>query len=310
MSITSYPPNAGVTAPPLNRQVFTGPTGTWTKPPGAQRVLVQIVGGGGGGASGRVGATGTVRSGGPGGAAGVYAEAWFNATDLPQTVACVAGTGGTGGASVPGPDQTGAPGGTGNDSTFGTFLRGLGTFLVSQGGGISTGVGGKSWFMAGALTDTIPSFGAGCAGGNNNTPGRFKSFGNNGMPNQPVGGAAGGTVLNSTTGQTGGDGWVNEAMNDANFPVGGAVGGGNATPVAVPLTLADVKYGCIPYYGGAGGGAGTADVSSITGATGGNGSDGQGYGAGGGGGGGTVNGWPSGIGGRGANGVVIVTSYT
>lgn len=52
-------------------------SGTWTKPSGAQRVQVYLVGGGGGGGSGRRGAAASGRSGGGGGGGGLWISANF-----------------------------------------------------------------------------------------------------------------------------------------------------------------------------------------------------------------------------------------
>jgi hypothetical protein len=103
---------------------------------------------------------------------------------------------------------------------------------------------------------------------------------------------------------------VNFALNDwGNYPKGGVFPGGAATPATSPKQLTDVSYGVIPWYSGAGGAAGATGAAGSGGA----GSDGQGFGAGGGGGGAATTFSAAlatgGIGGRGAPGLAIITTY-
>jgi hypothetical protein len=68
----------------IDVQLFTA-SGTWTKPTGAKRVRIKLIGGGGGGGSGRKGAAATNRFGGAGGAGGGMSEEEFLAFALGAT---------------------------------------------------------------------------------------------------------------------------------------------------------------------------------------------------------------------------------
>lgn len=101
-------------------------TGTYTKPPGAKFVMVEIWGAGGGGAEG-----GTVKflppgagqsaAGGGGGGGGAYTYRMFAAPQIGSTETVTIGAGGAGG-SVP----TGSAGASGGTTNFGTLLYSYG----------------------------------------------------------------------------------------------------------------------------------------------------------------------------------------
>lgn len=317
MTISEYPVVEGSGGITPDRQVFAQ-GGTWIKPTGAQVVRVQLLGAGSGGGGGaKATATGGRPSGG-GGSAGTYVEAWYRASDLPGTVAIVVGTGGTGGAATTSDNGAGGTGSMGGNTDFGTLLRGAaatgptspsGMFGPGQGGGQTANVFGQGGHAN--LGDTGAQTQASAAGdGSGNTTAAATR--NNGQPNQPVGGVAG-QGFASVSSIIGGSfpGWNNLCFDEptnvslsATLP---AAPGYNALAVTAPKSLADSLYQAIPYYGGGGGGAATGTAST----TGGNGADAAGYGAGGGGGGGATNGGsvPSGVGGRGAPGLAIVTSF-
>lgn len=332
MSITRYPVTgaSGSALSGVDRQVFTGPgaTGLWVKPTGASIVRVQLVGGGGGGGGGWASSGTNQRGGGAGGAGGMYVEAWYPADDLPSSMVVSVGTGGSGGGGgFGGVAGTGGTGTTGGVTSFGTLIKAMSQHRAAQGGfaGGSVTTPGYSAMMnpgGGAdlgTTDPFPEI----AGGGNFTiavqvarDGQFIAFGSNGLNNQPCGGAGGGGIASAGVTLAPGVGLTNLALQDANVAQPGTLPSPNATPVATPKTLADVAYGSIPYYGGAGGSvASGVTAGSTTGGTGGNGSPGQGYGAGGGGGGAGSFGTspspsgPGGVGGNGAPGIAIITSY-
>lgn len=317
MTISSIPAVVqGSDTSVFDRQVFTGPTGTWTKPTGAQTVRVQIVGAGAGGGSGAVGATGTnARCGGNGGAAGAYAEAWYAAADLPSTVAMTVGTGGLGGAGISNLVATnGLPGATGGATTFGSLLTTLSQQAPASGGsatGVAPSPGASAWSITPDLgTPSKSLFGGGGTTSNQSFLDNAAAWKNRGSNLHPVGGGAGVYLSSSTVFLLAGLGMSNMAMQDDRAQVAGAVTGSTGaavTPVSSIKTLADTLYGAIPYYSGAGGGS----LNGV-GGTGGAGGPGQGYGAGGGGGGpGTfgVGGNQSGNGGDGAPGVAIITTF-
>lgn len=208
-------------------------SGTWTKPSGAQFVLVECWGAGGGGGRPTAGAANGPGGGGGGGA---YKYAFYLASALPSTMAVTIGAGGAGGST------NGAAGSTGGDTSFGTVL-------YAYGGG-----GGR-----GSATSTTPNYGGG--GGGSQGPASSEQGGQpalfNGQANsrdygpQHFGGGAGGnsytvgaTALTLYRGRSsafggGGGGAANGSANDGDPGVGGSSA-----------------------YGGGGGGAGGASTVS------------------------------------------------
>lgn len=278
-----------------NRQVFKA-SGTWYKPAAARVVRVQLVGAGSGGGGGSRGAIGANRIGGGGGAAGTYLDAWYTASDLPSSVAVTLGAAGAGGAGAVADSTSGSPGPTGGLSRFGTLLVTAPSWQAAAGGSIGVNVGG-----AANLGQNAAFPGIGGAGSNPGAQGA-----NQAANPQPGGGNGGGGALAANTPiQNLFNGINNVILGDPNVQTFGVLGGGDATPVASPLTLEAVGY-AIPWYSGAGGGGTTGGV---TGSKGGNGGTGQGYGAGGGGGGSATNTFTAGNGGAGAPGLAIITSY-
>jgi hypothetical protein len=268
--------------PAVDVQIFTA-NGTWTKPANATgRVRVQLVSGGGGGGSGRRGAAATARVGGGGGGGGAVQIAEFDVTDLTDTVPVTVGAGGAGGAVVAVDDTNGANGGGGSPSTFGGYLV---TGSSGGGSGGQSGAGGGGGFAA------SPALMSGNTGASASTTGAVGPAGG-GSASGGRGGGAGGGISTANAASNGGAGGASGGLNS---PAGGVVGG--ATPgagVAVPAKAA------LPGTGG-GGGAASITTAAQAGAVGGT------YGSGGGGGGASLNGFASGAGGRGGNGVVIVT---
>lgn len=193
-------------------------SGTWTKPTGARSVWVRVVGGGGGGGGAVGGVNPNVANGGSGGAGG-YAESWYDANDLPATVAVtigsagsvtVGGAGGAGGASTFGALITANGGGGGGlgASTTGDQTAGQGTGGTATGGNllnmqgengmIGQIIGGKQTFYqrggssqlgsGGSASQSVavngdPASGAGAGGGNGiaNTTSRAGGAGTKGL---------------------------------------------------------------------------------------------------------------------------------
>ena len=93
-------------------QTFSS-SGTWTKPSGANFVLVEVWGAGGGGGRPQAGAANGPGGGGGGGA---YNYRLFSASELSSTVAVTIGAGGAGGTS------NGGSGSIGGDTSFGGLI--------------------------------------------------------------------------------------------------------------------------------------------------------------------------------------------
>jgi len=263
-------------------------TFVWTKPAGAKLVEVLCIAGGSGGGSGRRGASGTNIYGGGAGGGGGWTYRTISADILAANESVVVAASVAGGAARTANDTDGALGGIGNPSSFGSLIfaasslrggagtatNGTGGSTTSQRAMIVGGAGGASGVAAAA------------GGGANSQSGGGGGGGGGGISSAPISysGGAGGIAL--STYLTGGQ------------SIGGVAPGGNGA----------VGFGTTALYpfaggGGSGGGAGNASTA------GGNGGDGAIYGGGGGGGGGYINGFNSGAGGSGAQGIVIVTTY-
>lgn len=290
------PPGVGI---PVDIQIFENTRASnlpafheWIKPEGARTVQAIVIGGGGGGGSGRRGATTTGRSGGGGGGGGGWSEATFAADSLPATCEVVVGWGGAGGLAVATDTTSGAAGSFGGASQFREFADGgfadMRTVFANGGDG---GAGGGT----GAITAANGAAGGyalheGGVGGPTLTTNK---------PATPAtairgggGGGGGGSLSTSNVAQEPGDG------ANTNFPT---AYGGNAPSHGV--NTGQDSMGFSGGGGAAGGyslpaGQGTSPVP-----------DAGLWGGGGGGGAASSNGYPSGAGGKGAPGVVVVITY-
>jgi hypothetical protein len=153
-----------------NIQVFNA-SGTWTKPVGGNRVLVQAWGAGGGGTDGDSGV-----ETGSGGGGGAYVERWFLISELGSTETVTVGLGGAaaqggGDASVGGNTTFGSlltaygGGGAGFNVGAGTSGGGGGAGTLGVGQTITSDTGGTGGIPAAAAAGADSSFGAGGGGG-------------------------------------------------------------------------------------------------------------------------------------------------
>lgn len=258
----------------VDYQEFTS-SGTWTKPTGVTGIYVEIVGGGAGGGSGGRLQTSQSRCGGGSGAGGVYLNRWCKASDLGSTVSVTVGAGGPGGVAATSDNSAGSSGTVGGQSSFGTLLQ-SGTAGAGGAGSTSNGAEGVISSRAGATTIFA---GAGALGGNAKTA----SSGTNSVYGGAGGGGGNGAQAGITTSTSGGSGGVVSALASS---MTGAAAGATATT-----------------GGGGGGGSYSTATVGMTGGAGGF------PGGGGGGGSASDNGFNSGAGGAGGNGVVRVWSF-
>jgi hypothetical protein len=274
----------GATGVVYDVQTYTTPGSfTWTKPVGALRSRVVVLGAGSGG--GGAASSSSPLAGGAGGAGGAREENVFQAADLAATVAVTVGTGGAGGTGAPpAGGAAGVAGAAGAASVFGTVTA-SGGVSNGSGTGAAASIGGVGTFPGAGQVATVSGSNAGVAGP------------------RAAGGPAGGSGAGSSgSALAGGPGGTPYGVSTT-APAGGTVtggAGGVGGPGATPTAVTGVFLG----FGG-GGGASTATASTAGGA-GGNGV----YGGGGGGGGGSLNATPGagGAGGRGGHGAVLVVT--
>jgi hypothetical protein len=181
-------------------QVFIG-TAVWTKPDGASKVEVEVVGGGGAGGSTAVAAAGNGATAAGGGGGG-YAYKLFDASTLAGTETVTVGVGGT-------PGLAGAnPGGDGADSSFAT-----GKAYVVAGG---KGLGGAGGISTGAYIINAGGAGGVASGGDLNLVGAP------GVNAQHIGGNPGYQAYGGASMY----GFGGKQNSDANGSAGGSYGGG------------------------------------------------------------------------------------
>lgn len=288
----------------LDVQEFTSTgSSTWTKPPWALWVRIELVGGGGGGGSGCRQATSANRQGGGGGSAGGTTIVTMRASVLSATETVVVGAGGTGGASAGTDTSNGSVGLDGNVSTFTiggtTRLQGpAGQGGAAAVGGSTAGTtrsGGGNWNG----TNWRPSNGESVPGGQSGSQG-VGSFapttGTTYFFTSTGGGGGGGQTASTTTAGPGGigGGIATSALQSFAALLSGASAGASGSAI----DLGFMKIGL--------GGGGGSYATAVAGTAGGNGAA---PGGGGGGGSASDNGFASGKGGDGANGWARITSW-
>jgi hypothetical protein len=182
-------------------QTFTS-SGTWTKPSGITKVIVEVQGAGGGG--------GGVKNGGTsqGGGGGGYARKLIDVSSI-QTATITVGAGGVGGYGS-------GPGGTGGDSTWDDGLNivtgggSLGGANPPNGGHVTAPLdnggthSGGDWGVIGGRTSGSTSYGKQAGGGSFFAPTNWSSGALNDItPGRAFGQGGAGTNRSSTTGGAG-----------------------------------------------------------------------------------------------------------
>lgn len=177
-------------------QVFTS-SGTWSRPSGITKILVEIKGGGGGGGGGYTDAT---NNSGKGGAEGGTAIEFLDVSSTSSATVTI-GAGGAGGGGSNGAGSGMTDGATGGTTSFGSFCTATG------------GVGGKD------ATDNGVSLGGLGANGNLNLRGAC-SIPRQSHPSNVAGFSGPGA------GQGGGNGVITTGATGAAGVNGGGGGGG------------------------------------------------------------------------------------
>lgn len=291
-------------------QVFGSPTTsgtfTWTKPANAKFVDIWLVSGGMGGGSGARYPTTSIRTGGAGGAAGVMFYARVPASSLNATETVSVGAGSTGGAANTVDSSFGTTaqsGGTAIHTSFGNWRAACNTTGGGTGGnntGTATAGASRSCTMLGSIISSG-------IGGNGTSSQGQAAGAMTAVVYFPSGGGGGaGAAASVTTANIGGSGGqFGGSLSVAGWNstvFGGSGGQTNGTQATSGVSLGSTSgY----FFAGTGGGGGFY----ISGQAGGAGGDGGWPGGGGGGGGASDNGFASGRGGNGANGIAVIITY-
>ena len=276
-------------------------TYSYTVPAGAKYVTVWLWASGGGGASGARRATTSARGGGSGGAGGAFCKMDLIASSITSPVTIVVPAGGAGGTAVTVNDTNGNAGTPGGHAQFGNLIAHLGSGGTggSTTGGSAAGQRSSLWGFATVAGVNSGAGGAAGAGGSSGTITPGAHF----IPSSGGGGA--GQLANNTTAALGGNG-ASKGAAGANIVSGWNVvissGLGGSNPGTAPT---NGNNGTTTLFGGGGGGGGgyTTAIAGQAGAA------GNYPGGGGGGGSASDNGFNSGAGGRGGDGLVIVVAW-
>ncbi|MCZ1070836.1 fibronectin type III domain-containing protein [Rhodococcus sp. A5(2022)] len=201
-------------------------SGTWTKPPGATRVVVNVIAGASGGACANSAGSGEFRGG-----LGGYSGGWYRATilagDLPDTVEVTVGSGSDGATTSGWAVAAG-------DSAFGTYVVANGSTGSNYGSGnYSFRVrGGDGGYGTGSRLNGVTMHSATYGGAGSYNPGGEAGApdgsGNPGVNGYSItevgkigmGSGGGGGAMNSSTSGGGGRG------GDGGWPSGPGGGGG------------------------------------------------------------------------------------
>jgi hypothetical protein len=289
------------------RSLFENGWQTWNKPENCTFVSIVAIGGGGGGAAGGWSAASANRNGGKGGGSSSVTKTLYPAWALPSTLYIQVGNGGLGGSGSA--STTILASGSDGQLSFvciqptssANYVLTKSGNSVATGGGIAFGTRGAAgtaatiafWNYLGLFESE-----AGVAGGNG---GSSTSLPGTGVAPSFItcGGAGGGARSLSNVNYNGG--MITATVLTPEVPSGSASGitaGGNGFYTSMYSTNGSMLT--TPLFLGGAGGAGSATL----GGNGGNGS----YGCGGGGGGASVLASGS-IGGRGGDGLVIITAF-
>lgn len=271
---------------------------TWTKAPITTRIRVYGVGGGSGGGSGARRATGGIRTGGAGGAAGQSVWMEFPTSQLGSTETITNVVGGAGGLAISVDATNGNSGTVPANATFGSHLTAVaGAGVVSGDLAITAPSGGTTANAAAATSANIRS--------NWGLPGGGATATSTANGAQPAGasgangGGAGGGADAANVQRLPGIAGLGSILAGTVTAAGIAGTAGNPGGNGGNVTNFDIQTG------GAGGGGGffVASTAGTIGGLGGN------PGGGGGGGGASDNGTASGAGGKGGDSAFLVVQY-
>jgi len=205
---------------------------TWVKPPGARKVVVDVIAGASGGSKGMMSGNGA----GYGGYSGGWYSYEFQASDLPASVPVIVGRGGAGALS----NGLGAPG---EDSRFGDLILATGASANAFGSGNKSfrvrGGNGRNGEDTPATAGSSGSFhqgGApGSAYGEIGQTGASLAVGQIGMGSG--GGGGGGGTIGTAPGRGGHGGWPSgPGGGGGGWAYGASGNGGNSAGGAVYIT--------------------------------------------------------------------------